>query len=250
MAGKPQIPLGQVIQSTDGSHSIWDGKNWAPATNDGTNWKIDRARMAAMGVGGAGVGGALDPNDAKTVAGYHQDFTDADSLASMATQFTNLNRQTDTGLLNYIPGAGIVHPDVSAMDNLSKQMATRLRAPGMRLTQMEFNQFLGAVPTATNTQEQNNAIAKNIFLGHALAAAKSSFYSSYLNSHRTLAGADAGWLAFRGAHFGPLLDHYTSTADLNGQPAAPAGAPAAPAPMAAKPPHAMTDDEIRAALGQ
>ena len=47
-------PLGTVIGNDDGSASIWNGKQWAPAAkgSDGS-WSVDSAKMSAMGLGNA-----------------------------------------------------------------------------------------------------------------------------------------------------------------------------------------------------
>lgn len=65
MAGA-RPPLGTVIQ-IDGSHQIFDGKNFVPATQgaDG-GWAVDPAAQARMGVGATGASQKLTEDQAKS----------------------------------------------------------------------------------------------------------------------------------------------------------------------------------------
>jgi hypothetical protein len=175
-AGANAPPLGVVIDNGDGTNSIWDGKQWAPATKDSAgNWRRDNAKLSAMGMGGAS--GPLNPDDAKRVAAMQTDLDNVDGLANTATDFMSRNAKTPTGGLLAIPGATSIakafqgsSSDLAAMDRDNSQMAVQMRTPGMRLTQMEFGKFLGATPSPKNTQDQNAQIAQSIYAARTLAA--------------------------------------------------------------------------------
>lgn len=151
----------------------------------------------------------LSPTDAKAVADIQGQASSMDSLASAASDFMTRNQRTKTGGLLAIPGAPTVAKafagptsDLAAMDRDSVGMATSLRAPGQRLTQMEFLKNLGSGPSVRNTIDENTNVASQVFNGNALAQAKASFFTTYLSHKRSLDGAIPAWLNFKAQHFG------------------------------------------------
>jgi len=158
---------------------------------------------------------AKSPADQKRVADLQQGFDEANNLANTATDFMMRNQRTGTGGPLAIPFAtsiakalGVGGPDLSAMDRDSVQMATQLRAPGQRLTQMEFSKNLGAVPSVHSTYDNNAENTNAVYATRTGAAAKSAFYSRWLDTKGSLDGADAAWLNFQQQHFSPDLKTY------------------------------------------
>jgi hypothetical protein len=151
----------------------------------------------------------ISPTDAKAVADIQGQASSMDSLASTSRDFINRNQRTPTGGLLAIPGAttiakalGVGGDDLAAMDRDSVGMATALRAPGQRLTQMEFLKNLGAGPSVHTAIGANTQTDSQIQNGNALAQAKASFFTTYLSHKRSLDGAIPAWLNFKAQHFG------------------------------------------------
>jgi hypothetical protein len=123
-----------------------------------------------------------------------------------------------------IPGAqtvakatGASGDDLAAMNRDTTQMATQMRTPGMRLTQMEFGKFLGANPSLNNSRANNQQAVAQINAARTGAAAKSAFYTKWLDARGSLDGADGAWLQFQSQHFSP--DGQTYYHDPNDNPA-------------------------------
>lgn len=199
-------PVGVVIKEDDGSHSIWNGKQWLPAVQSQNGWGVDKGKMSSMGLGAAA--GPLSPTDAKQVADIQTSAGGIEGLSAAAEDFLQRNARTPTGGMLAIPGVPTImkaikgpSSDLAAMDRDSVGMAISLRAPGQRLTQMEFLKNLGAGPSVRNTVGNNTQVAQQIFNGNTLAQAKAAFFSTYLNTHRTLAGAIPAWLGWKNQHF-------------------------------------------------
>lgn len=153
---------------------------------------------------------ALSGGDQKRIADLEQGADEAGRLASTAADFVDRNKRTATGGWLAAPGTrhiagalGLGGDDLNAMDRDSIQMATQLRAPGQRLTQMEFSKNLGATPSIGTTGDKNAANAQGIYNVHAAAAAQAAYYRAYAEKNGTLNGADTGWLRFKSQHFGP-----------------------------------------------
>jgi hypothetical protein len=207
-AGASGPPLGVVIESPDGSHTMWNGKQWIPATQgDDGQWAVDAQKMTAMGL--SGQVGPLTNDDQKTVSDMATAARTMDNVSRTASDFRQRNAGTVTGGALAIPGASVVAKalgangdDLATMDRDSVNMATGLRAPGMRITQMEFQKFLGSSPSVTNSEGNNNKAVGALNIANVMAQAQASFYSSYLQAHRTLAGVIPAWLGWRGQHFG------------------------------------------------
>lgn len=201
-------PLGIVIQNDDGSHSIWNGKLWAPAMRDnGGNWRMDNAKLSSMGMG-TSAGPAGSATEQKTVADMDAAARTMDNVTRTAGDFSQRNARTGTGMLMAVPGASFVAKalgangdDLAAMDRDSVNMATGLRAPGMRMTQMEFQKFLGSSPSVTNSKGNNDQLVHAMQTANPLAQAQASFYATYLQTHRTLAGVLPAWLNWRNQNF-------------------------------------------------
>lgn len=227
MAAAPKPPMGTVIEMDDGNggvqHSIYDGKNFVPALQDANGaWGLDHAALARLGQGGNGKSGAISTDDSKFVKGVQDQASSTEGLSAAAQDFMRRNDRTKTGGLLAIPGAptlmkAIKGPssDLAAMDRDSVGMATSLRAPGQRLTQMEFLKNLGSGPSVRNTLDENRNVAGEIYNGNTKAQAKASFLTTYLNTHRTLDGAIPAWLSWSGQHF--ATDGSYSHEPLSGQ---------------------------------
>lgn len=221
MAGPASVnlpPLGTVIGNDDGSASIWNGKQWAPAAkgSDGS-WAVDSAKMTAMGLGNAqGPAGSTD--EQKYIMALRSQNDIVQNLADDAGDFMRRNKATPTGGYLALPLASKVAKAVGAdpsdnlaqMDRDSIQMATSLRVAGQRLTQMEFMKNLGAGPSIGSQGPQNSHVTDQILKYAApLAQAKTQLYSDYLDKHRTLAGADQAWAQFKAAHVDPQSGFYS-----------------------------------------
>lgn len=232
MAAAPKPPAGTVIEMDDGNggvtHSIFDGKGFVPATRDGGgNWGVDQAAMARLGLGGNGKAGAISNDDSKQIAGMQTQAQSMEGLSAAAQDFMQRNIRSKTGGMLAIPGVPTVmkaikgpSSDLAAMDRDSVGMATSLRAPGQRLTQMEFLKNLGSGPSVRNTLPENASVAKDIYNGNTKAQAKASFFTTYLDAHRTLNGAIPAWLDWSSKHFSPTGDYSHEPLDA---PAAPSG---------------------------
>jgi hypothetical protein len=73
----------------------------------------------------------------------------------------------------------------------------------MRLTQMEFGKFLGAVPSTQATRSQNNASVAQQDNMNNLAQAKAAFFGRWGQVRGSLVGAQPAWLAYKAQAFGP-----------------------------------------------
>lgn len=212
MAAAAKPPVGTVIEAADGSHAIYDGKNFVPAAQDsGGNWGRDQAAMARLGIGGNGGAGNLSTDDQKQIADMQANAGQMEALQRNTADFMARNQETGTGGILALPFASRIAKAVgldktgnlAAMDRDNIASATQMRSPGMRMTQMEFGKFLGATPSVQNDGKQNTKVAQDIGNGNTLAQAKASFFTSYLNTHRTLDGAIPAWLSWSGQHFDP-----------------------------------------------
>lgn len=171
--------------------------------------------------------------------------TSADETASLAQQagrFVQDNTQAGTGLglgdfyvgtanhhipLNPVRAYETSHnPAVSDMDSLGAQMATHMRTPGMRLTQMEFGKFLGSVPSIAKEGDSNVQQANQIMQARVAAAAKQSFYHSFAQTHGTLNGADPAWAQYEATRLPKFLPANPLAAGLHATSAARQAQPA------------------------
>lgn len=160
---------------------------------------------------------SLGAMDQKRVEGMQEGLDEANNLADLSADFHARNRRTGTGGWLAIPGAatvskalGLMSPDLSAMDRDSVQMATALRKPNMRLTQMEFGKFLGTSPNIQTAGPTNAVSDQQAQAARVGAAAKSTFYTHYLQKKGNLDGADAAWMQFRAQHFSPDLQTFSA----------------------------------------
>jgi hypothetical protein len=186
---------------------MWNGKMWAPAAqqSDGS-WGVDMPAMVRMGL--AANAAPLSTSDQKQVADLR---TAADSVghaAAITGDFMVRNGRTPTGGAYAIPGVPSIakafsgsDSDLTAMDRDSASLAPLLRAPGQRLTQMEWMQNLRSGPSIKNAEPQNKQAAQAIYDANTLAQAQASFWESYLNNKRTLAGVVPAWNAWKAQHF-------------------------------------------------
>jgi hypothetical protein len=165
---------------------------------------------------------SISPTDQKRVADIQQGFDEANNLATLAADFMTRNARTSTGGLLALPGAttvakatGLGGPDLVSMDRDSTQMATNMRSPGMRLTQMEFGKFIGASPSTHTSYDNNRAAAENIYAARTGAAAKSAFYTRWLAMNGNLDGADGAWLNYQRQHFSPDLKQFYADPSRN-----------------------------------
>lgn len=158
---------------------------------------------------------AMSAPDQARIKNYDDGADEANRLASQATAFMDKNGRTPTGGLLAIPGAptiakatGIGGPDLSAMDRASMQMANAMKAPGSRLTQMEFGKYLSGVPNVKSDFGNNLTNAQGIYNARTAAVAAQSFMRTWQQTHGTLDGADAAWLQFQQQHFAPDGTYY------------------------------------------
>lgn len=186
---------------------------------------------AAAGVGFHGV----NPADQKKVDAYMEDAHTAEDVAQKAHQFQDLNKKTFTGPifnpvrihipllgdvpLNPISGIGSAfQPGSQAMDNLSMQMATGLRAPGQRLTQAEIFQNLKTVPRRGSLPASNDTSAEVIDNRAATKRAYANFMADYLVKNGSLNGADAAWAAQQSGGARPAAAAPSAKAPMRPQP--------------------------------
>jgi hypothetical protein len=87
-------------------------------------------------------------------------------------------------------------------------MARSMRPTASRLTQGEFQQFLGVNPSYTNAPSANRAIATDIYAAKVLQDAKTSFTDAWEQTHGTQAGMAAAWNKWRNDHFSDDLRTY------------------------------------------
>lgn len=152
---------------------------------------------------------ALTNKDQEFVSHQQENANNIETLAGNTKDFMNANERTPTGGILALPFATRVakglgmkgSEDLGAMDRDNIASAVQMRAPGMRMTQMEFQKFLGATPAAQNSGPVNQRIATDIYRGNALAQAKAAFYTTYLSHKRNLDGAGPAWLSFKQQHF-------------------------------------------------
>lgn len=155
--------------------------------------------------------------------------TSADETAGLAHQagrFMAANANTATGLgyadphiggvgLNPVRAAALANnPDVATMDSLGSQMATHMRQPGMRLTQMEFAKFLGATPSISKSGDVNQQLANGADEARIAAAAKQAFYHAYAGAHNTLNGADPAWAQYEATRLPAFMPGHDQGAAL------------------------------------
>jgi len=206
-SGANAPPLGVVIKNDDGSNSIWNGKQWAPATQRGDgSWGVDNAKLASMGLNQSG--GAISPADQKQVEALRTASDATDQAAALTSDFMTRNARTSTGGIYALPligsaakALGFGGDDLAQMDRDSTSLATALRAPGQRLTQMEFLQNLRSGPTIKNNFANNRQASQGVYNANTLGQAKTAFYSSYLDAKRTLAGVEPAWQSWKAQHF-------------------------------------------------
>lgn len=194
---------GQLGTASDGTPVVWSAKL-------GRAVPINQAKPLGITVGGAAAPRKPSEDERKRVAGMQGGFDEAEKLNDLSSDFMSRNAHTPTGGLLAVPGfEGVAKalpwssPDLSTMDRDAAQMATALRSPNMRLTQQEFNVFRGAGPSTHSTFDQNKQNAAEAQKAMPIAAARASYYSTYLDKRGTLAGADDGWLRFKAQHFAP-----------------------------------------------
>jgi hypothetical protein len=189
----------------------------------------------------------LSSPDAKAIAEYNTAAQDKAKIAAAGSDFMRRNAQTDTGGFMAIPGVADVmkampwaNPNLSGMDRDAMVMATNLRAPSQRLTQMEIIKNLASGPSIKTTLAGNASTQLGVDQENTLAQAQASFYSAYGHHRGTLDGVIPAWLAFKSDHF--AQDGSYSHAPLSSGGAPPAQAAqgsqatmAAPAPSQASP---------------
>ena len=162
------------------------------------------------------------------------------AYAGHINDFAIRNARTPTGHGLAVKGATDVaksqgtagSDELGVMDNDAVQAALALRTPGLRITGMEFQKFLGGTPSTTNDIKVNQPFQHKANVARVLADAQASFYDNWNRSHHGLAGADNAWSDFYQNHFDPEGTYYHDpTQNPYGpqtQHAAPGYAPAAP----------------------
>lgn len=221
------LPVTELLN--EGDHIHW---GWGP--------KGGEAAAAPAGRQASGFHG-INAADAKRVETYADDASTAEDVSQKAHQFQELNKKTFTGPvfnparvhvpfvgevpLNPVSGIGSAfQPGAQAMDRLSMQIASGLRAPGQRLTQAEIFQNLKTVPRRGSLPDSNDTNVAVIDNTAATKRAYATFMSDWLTSNGTLNGADAAW-----AH------QQTGGGRVGAAPASGAGPTRAGPPMKAQP---------------
>lgn len=151
--------------------------------------------------------GNYSDQDRKRVADLQDAYASSDQYANLANRFLEHNRTAGTGGIYSVPHVGEPlaewdakhNGDLASMEQLGTQMATALRSPGMRLTQMEFQKFGEVSPSVHNDGPTNATLAQNAQAAREYMRSKSEFYSGWLNQHGNLSGADAAWNAQQSA---------------------------------------------------
>ena len=185
---------------------------------DGTPVKWVAALGRAIPVSSAQVlkppGAAASPTakaDQTRVTNMMGSRDEAKDLAGLVNDFAIRNDRTKTGGMLAIPGvAGVVQglglkgsDELGMMDADALQAATRMRAPGMRLTQMEFQKFLGGVPSIKKDISVNRRFQEHANNAAINAGAQAAFYDHYLRRRGSLDGADEAWSTWSNQHFDP-----------------------------------------------
>jgi hypothetical protein len=162
--------------------------------------------------------------DQQTLKDMQTASSEAQTLASATNDFTKRNSATPTGgllgvlpfskdLVKAVPAvaklAGLKNTEnLAPMDEDSIKAATALRSPGMRLTQMEFQKFLGGAPSIGTDRSGNRPFQAKNNAANTMAQAQTAFYQSYADTHRKLAGALPAWLKFQSDHFDSDGNYY------------------------------------------
>lgn len=150
----------------------------------------------------------LSKTDDKRLQDYRTASDQTEEASNVANSFLAKNRKTATGGWMGIPFAEPIakmlpftDPNLQDMDSDSIELALSKRKPGMRLTQMEFGKFLGAVPSTHSTGPQNEKSVHTVNNIHTVAAAKAAFYDKWASINGNFAGADQAWNGFKSQHF-------------------------------------------------
>jgi hypothetical protein len=192
------LPATELIN--EGDHFHW---GWAPKGQS-----TPAAAASAPGFHGT------NANDQKTVQGYLDTAKSLEDLSSLGQRFSKLNTQQASGPgfrpfevpvpfahggevdLN-APGALAkqYQSGVPAMQNLTNQLALAQRSSGMRITQMEFQKFLGSAPSVENLPKQNDKIIQGYQELAGQRRAYANFASNWLAEHGSLNGMDQAYAA-------------------------------------------------------
>lgn len=229
-----KIPVGTPIYGTgpDGKPATkyWNGVGWA-----------DNAPPVAQPK-------AVVAADAKQVSDMNSNAGSMDALTQLAHDTVLHNKNTASGGPLY--GTPIIgpmavniakwtNPDLAQMDTNNVSSAKSMRSIGQRLTQMEWMKNLGVVPGPSQTPAANAMITAGFDKANAHAHAQAAFYSNWLHSQGSLAGAPAAWDNYYGQHFDTDGNFHAAGLPAGVQGATMAGAtptPAAtPAPAANDP---------------
>lgn len=211
-AAKP--PLGTVIQTANGAHSMWDGKQWAPAAQgqDGS-WRVDTDGMARMGLGGAP---KLSPEDKKAMDTMIAETQSRSLLAERAQSFMGKQGAgksgvgtgpiyADTPLVNHIvPNIARTFTDVfmpgqaaklQELDSINNSTWTALRPTGSGpIRAYEATGWKKAFPSTTNFPDANQGITDRLAKEDTESRSKLRFVQDYMHSGRGNFGdALAAW---------------------------------------------------------
>ncbi len=200
MPNKP--PIGTVIEMSDGSHSIFDGKNFVPATQAGGQWAVDRQAMMSMGIGQ----GAPVMTDAKAdQAAIEADRTKAATSLNTALQaqrFLKLNAGKNTGGWLGAPLVGgfvrdnatAGDPDYAQMEGITSAVAPGLRPPGSGSSSDKDVQFYRrGFPNIESPYQSNVATGRRLQEQSDRDAAYAAWRDKWFQVKGSLLGADTAF---------------------------------------------------------
>jgi len=163
--------------------------------------------------------------------------TRAQTFGGYAEQFLERNRETGTGWFGPAQGLfpGKSGANIKAMNALQSRAAPMLRQAGDPSTK-EMEMYKRGFPSTWNFGDANLEIVKDIRKDTAKAAAKASWLEKWGQTTGSLAGADAAFENWWASRQSPKASNS-------------APPPIAPPPRPKSGAAAMSDDQIKKALG-
>lgn len=139
--------------------------------------------------------------------------------AHVSTGFMPYGLPAIGGLLTSAIGG--INPSIGTMESLATRTAPFIRAPGQRLTQMEWLKNLGAVVSPRNPFATNQRIVQFQQNFSAYSAARAAHMRHWVeHTDGGLDGEADAWDRFAGQHFDPKTGAFSQT-PLSQRPAAP-----------------------------
>lgn len=148
--------------------------------------------------------------DQQTMADIGADYKTAAANNAYANDFARRNEQTDTGdilgtnwgqMLSQMVGRrGYENYPIMNMESIALAAGNKPEAI-KRLTQSEVGWLRGGAPSIGNPRASNAEFQKYYGQRYVQAAAKKSFYDSFLRTKGSLDGADDAWNRFASQRF-------------------------------------------------